>query len=201
MSIQDDMTKNGSTQISAQRAAETASAHGAVMTVAAGKLIAVLRIATGMVFLWAFADKAFGLGYATSSAKAWIHGGSPTQGFLATVHVGPLAATLRSWAGQPWADWLFMIGLAAIGLALVLGVAQRIAAITGTAMMLLMWLAEWPLAKATETGQATGSSNPVIDYHIAYALVLLVLAATYAGNTWGLGRRWADTVRHNHWLL
>ncbi|HET6499325.1 MAG TPA: DoxX family membrane protein [Amycolatopsis sp.] len=173
----------------------------AVMTNTAGRLIAVLRLATGLVFLWAFVDKMFGLGYATPSAKAWLHGSSPTRGFLANVHVGPLAATLRSWAGQPWADWLFMIGLLAIGLALVLGVGLRIAAITGTAVMLLMWLAEWPLAKATETGQATGSSNPLVDYHIVYALVLLVLAAACAGDTWGLGRRWAGVVRHNHWLL
>ena len=31
---------------------------------------------------------ATGLGYATPSAKAWIHGGSPTKGFLSTVLSG-----------------------------------------------------------------------------------------------------------------
>jgi hypothetical protein len=35
------------------------------------------------------------------------------------------------------------------------------------------------------------STNPVVDYHIVYALVLIALALTYAGNTWGLGRLWA----------
>ena len=30
-------------------------------------------------FLWAFLDKAFGLGYATPSGNAWINGGSPTR--------------------------------------------------------------------------------------------------------------------------
>jgi hypothetical protein len=41
------------------------------------KALAVLRVATGLVFLWAFLDKLFGLGYATPGTKAWIAGGSP----------------------------------------------------------------------------------------------------------------------------
>ncbi|MFD7659099.1 hypothetical protein ACFV4N_34405, partial [Actinosynnema sp. NPDC059797] len=44
--------------------------------------LAVLRVATGLVFLWAFLDKAFGFGYATKAANAWVDGGSPTRGFL-----------------------------------------------------------------------------------------------------------------------
>ncbi|HEV2634497.1 MAG TPA: hypothetical protein VGX23_05090, partial [Actinocrinis sp.] len=51
--------------------------------------IAIVRIGTGFMFLWAFLDKTFGLGYSTASAKAWIHGGSPTKGFLGSVAVGP----------------------------------------------------------------------------------------------------------------
>lgn len=200
MSIEDQVTQAGSARVPARRAGENAPTRGAVPSTLARVLLAVSRIALGLVFLWAFADKVFGLGYATSSAQAWIHGGSPTKGFLANVHVGPLAAVLRSWAGQAWVDWLFMIGMGGIGLALVLGVGLRIAAGAGTAVMLMMWLAEWPLAKVTETGQATGSSNPIIDDHIIYVLVLLVLAATYAGDTWGLGRPWAAAVRHNPWL-
>ena len=44
--------------------------------------VALTRILLGFVFLWAFLDKTFGLGYATEPAKAWINGGSPTTGFL-----------------------------------------------------------------------------------------------------------------------
>jgi thiosulfate dehydrogenase [quinone] large subunit len=42
----------------------------------------------------------------------------------------------------------------------------------------------------------------VLDYHIVYALVLITLAALAAGNTWGLGKTWAnlDTVKNNPWL-
>jgi thiosulfate dehydrogenase (quinone) large subunit len=43
---------------------------------------AALRLSLGWVFLWAFLDKTFGLGYATESRDAWIDGGSPTFGFL-----------------------------------------------------------------------------------------------------------------------
>nr|WP_245959849.1 DoxX family membrane protein [Prauserella flavalba] len=171
------------------------------MTPTAARIIAVLRIATGLTFLWAFADKTFGWNYATPSSGAWINGGSPTEGFLSNVHVGPMAETLRSWAGEPWADWLFMVGLLGIGLALVFGAGLRIAAATGTAMMLLMWAAEWPLDRTTDAGEPSMSTNPIIDYHIIYALVLIALAAVYAGNTWGAGRYWAQLVKHNHWLL
>jgi thiosulfate dehydrogenase (quinone) large subunit len=62
-------------------------------------------------------------------------------------------------------------------------------------MMLLMWAAEWPLDKTTSAGEPSMSTNPLIEYHIIYALVLIVLAATYAGHTWGLGRPWSRLVR------
>ena len=46
------------------------------------------------------------------------------------------------------------------------------------------------------------STNPIVEYHVVYALVPIALAVTAAGNTWGLGRRWAelDRVRRNAWL-
>ncbi|MYS42947.1 hypothetical protein GTY23_17230, partial [Streptomyces sp. SID5998] len=81
------------------------------------RVLAVLRILTGFVFLWAFLDKVFGLGYATASGKGWIDGGSPTKGFLSSVAAGPLQSTFHAWAGAAWADWLFMLGLAGIGAA------------------------------------------------------------------------------------
>ncbi|NIJ12300.1 thiosulfate dehydrogenase [quinone] large subunit [Saccharomonospora amisosensis] len=198
-----DQPRIESMRIPGRDAAATAARHGAVMTTTAGKLTAVLRIATGFVFLWAFLDKIFGFGYATSAERAWINGGSPTRGFLSGVDVGPFDATLRSWAGSAWADWLFMAGLAGIGVVVTLGIGLRLSALAGTVMMLLMWAAEWPLDRVTASGEPSMSTNPVVDYHIVYALVLIVLAAVYAGNTWGLGRRWAHLplVNRNRWLL
>ncbi|USX54462.1 DoxX family membrane protein [Lentzea sp. HUAS12] len=164
--------------------------------------IAVLRIATGLLFLWAFFDKAFGLGYATQSKNAWFSGGSPTKGFLGHVDVGPFQSMFQDWAGTWWADTLFMVGLLAIGLALVLGIGLRIAAVAGTVMMLLMWAAEWPPAQHNAAGEATSSTNPLIDYHIVYALVLVVVAATASTAVWSLSRWWAELpfVRSNTWL-
>ena len=54
----------------------------------------------------------------------------------------------------------------------------------------------------TATGAASGSTNPLVDYHVIYALVLIALAATHAGNTWWLGRAWEsrELVRRHAWL-
>jgi thiosulfate dehydrogenase [quinone] large subunit len=200
---QESVRAAGSMQVPAQRATDTAPAHGAVMTTVAARFLAVVRMVTGFVFLWAFLDKTFGFGYATPAAKAWINGGHPTKGFLSSVAVGPFEATFHNWAGTAWADWLFMLGLLGVGVGLLLGVALRAAAASGTVMMLLMWAAEWPLAKHTSAGELSMSTNPIVDYHIIYALVLIAVALTYAGNTWGLGRLWAKLpfVQHNRWLL
>jgi len=96
-----------------------------------------------------------------------------------------------------------MAGLLGIGLALSFGIGLRIAAVSGTLMLLGMWAAEWPLAKVTSAGEPSMSTNPLVDYHIIYALALIALAVTYAGHTWGLGRRWARLpfVNRHRWLI
>jgi thiosulfate dehydrogenase [quinone] large subunit len=164
--------------------------------------LASLRILTGFVFLWAFLDKTFGLGYATASGKGWIDGGSPTKGFLNSVSAGPMESTFHSWAGDTWADWLFMLGLLGIGLAVMAGVALWPAAVAGTAMMALMWMAEWPPAGHLSDGSPSMSTNPFADYHVIYAVALIAVAAAGAGATWGLGRLWArlPIVRDHTWL-
>ncbi|WGX96385.1 hypothetical protein [Nocardioides sp. L-11A] len=162
---------------------------------AARRALAALRIGFGLTFLWAFADKLLALGYATGAnadtgavdrfgPDAWIHGGSPTFGFLnfGVSPDNPFHGAFTSIAGAAWADWLFMVGLLGIGLALTLGAGIRLAAISGAALYLLMWVASWPLA-----------NNPVLDEHVLGAVTLVALALTLAGDTWGLGRFWART--------
>jgi thiosulfate dehydrogenase (quinone) large subunit len=187
--------------VPAPRAAVEAE-HGPRISGATAKVLAVTRYAMGFVFLWAFLDKTFGWGYATSSERAWINGGSPTKGFLSNVAVGPFESTFNSWAGDAWADWLFMLGLLGIGVALFLGIGLRLAALSGTVLMLFMWAAEWPLAKHTSAGDPTMSTNPIVDSHIIYALVLIILALTSAGTVWGFGKVWAEIpfVKRNRWL-
>jgi thiosulfate dehydrogenase [quinone] large subunit len=96
-----------------------------------------------------------------------------------------------------------MLGLLGIGLALVAGIGLRIAAGAGVLMMAMMWFAEFPLAQHLANGKPSGSVNPLTDYHFIYAIVLVVLAATYAGHTWGLGRLWAKLpfVQKHRWLI
>lgn len=172
-------------------------APGAAVPRPAGRYaLAILRLATGFIFLWAFFDKTFGLGFATPVERAWINGGTPSQGFLNSDAVtGPLKPFFASIA-SPASDVLFMLGMLGIGVAVVLGIGLRISAVAGTILMVLMYLAEWPFAAGA------GSTNPVVDYHITYALALIVVAATAAGDTWGLGTWWKSLpfVRTQKWL-
>ena len=71
---------------------------------------------------------------------------APQRRVSSRVAVGPLESTFQSMAGDAWVDWLYMIGLLGIGVALVAGVGLRIAAAATTVLMALMWVAEWPLA-------------------------------------------------------
>lgn len=155
------------------------------------RIWAATRISLGWVFLWAFLDKTFALGFSTGRLEdgtveylgdaAWINGGSPTYGFLTFGTSGPLAPFFQSFAGATWADWLFMVGLLGIGLALILGIGMKIAAWSGAAMMVFMYLAAlWP------------ANNPFMDDHLVYALVLVGLAYAGAGDTWGLGEKWSQ---------
>lgn len=139
---------------------------------------ATTRLLLAGVFLWAFIDKLFGLGKATPAAKAWIEGGSPTTGFLKGAD-GTFKEFFNSMAGVEIYDWLFMLGLAGIGTALLLGIGLRIAAVSGALMMVFMWAASLPLA-----------NNPFIDDHLVYAVVLVWLAAANAGRTAGIGSWW-----------
>ncbi|GAA4743950.1 DoxX family membrane protein [Nocardioides endophyticus] len=164
----------------------------------ARRALATLRIAFGLTFLWAFVDKTFALGFHTGydaqgnldrfGDAAWIHGGSPTEGFLKFGADGPFDSFYHSIAGDAWADWLFMFGLLAIGLALTFGIGMRIAAAAGALLYLLMWSVVLP-----------PENNPVLDEHVLGAISLVVLAAFNAGDTWGLGRQWrqTDAVRKN----
>lgn len=153
--------------------------------------LALTRILLGFVFLWAFVDKTFGLGYATEPAKAWVNGGSPTAGFLmgASHGTGPFAGLFKTLSDMPGVDALFMFGLLGLGVSLILGVCLRISAIAGTTMLVLMWMAALPL-----------DNNPVIDEHIIYAAVLWTVALSR--REWSLTDWWLsiDTVKKNKWL-
>ena len=166
-----------------------------VTTSAARRALAALRIGFGVTFLWAFFDKLLALGYATGvnpetgavdrfGPDAWVNGGSPTFGFL-TFGVpadNPFQSFFNGIAGDPWVNWLFMLSLLGIGLALTFGVGMRIAGASGALLYLMMWVASMPL-----------ENNPVVDDHLLGAITVVVLALTLSGDTWGFGKIWSRT--------
>ena len=175
----------------------TTSETEEVRSTGLARALAVLRMAFGFTFLWAFLDKTFALGFGTGAqyaedgsragidfmAKdvAWLNGGSPTEGFL-TFGVpadNPFTDLWASLAGQAWVDWAFMLGLLGIGVTLLLGVGMRIGTAAGAAMYTFMYLASLPL-----------QNNPVVDDHLIGVIVMVVLALGAAGTTWGMGHWW-----------
>ena len=158
----------------------------------ARKALAVLRVAFGLTFLWAFFDKLLALGFSTGvddkgvvdrfGPAAWINGASPTEGFLKFGADGPFKGFYNSIGGAAWADWAFMLGLLGIGLALTFGFGIRVAAASGALLYIMMWTVALPPA-----------NNPILDDHILGAITMVILGLTLAGDTWGVGRTWAKT--------
>lgn len=134
-------------------------------------ILGILRISLGWIFLWAFLDKTFGLGFATEKSSAWIAGVSPTAGFLQFGTQGPFAEIFQSLSGMVWVDWIFMLTLLFVGVTVITGFYLRWGAYVGVGLMTLMYLAGfiWP------------EHNPVVDDHVIYALVLIYLANQDSG--------------------
>lgn len=153
-------------------------------------VLGILRLSMGLIFLWAFIDKLWGLGFSTAPEGAWLSGGSPTAGFLQFGVHGPFTAFFNSLAGSAAVDWLFMLGLLFIGLALTLGIFVKLGAYAGALMLLLMYLAVG----------LQPEHHPFIDEHFVYFFVMLVVAWSNSGIYFGFGNAWARTSlvqKHN----
>ena len=156
-------------------------------------LLGIARLMIGFTFLWAFLDKMFGLGFATPAEYAWLRGGSPTAGFLGGSIEGgnPFAAVWSFFLSiNPITDVLFMLGLLGVGVAFMLGIGTRVAAVSAAAMYTLMYLAAFPM-----------STNPLYDTHLLLAVAVLAMAGLAAGDHVGLGRQWARLVGKWKFLL
>ena len=124
-------------------------------------LILVLRLALG----WLFIQSAY--------TKLTAAGGWTASGYLSK-SVGPLSGWFHSLSGNGTVDGLVMIGELLIGIALVMGVAARLTALAGSAMMLLFYVAKLPPA------------GTWVSQQIIYLIALNVLAAARAGTFYGL---------------
>ena len=76
-----------------------------------------------------------------------------------------------------------MISMAAIGIALLLGILTTLAAIGGAVWMVMFYTAAaiWP------------ENNPFLDDHVVEFIILLGLAYVGAGRYLGLGHWWENT--------
>lgn len=141
-----------------------------------------------------FFDKLLGLGFATCwnpqtkiiepfCSSAWVSGGSPTFGFLKFATRGPLMNIFQSMAGNLIIDLFFMLGLLGIGLSLLLGIFMKLSTLSGGLMLGLIYLA----------GFLPPVNNPLVDEHIIYILVLIILYLSEAQKYLGLGKWWEKT--------
>lgn len=147
--------------------------------------ISTLRIVMGFIWLWAFLDKLIGLGFATSPSKSWLAGNSPTTGFLkyGTNPESPFAPFYAELAKYgTLLDPIYMAMLLFVGVTLLTGIMVRFGSLAGIVFALSIYFSVIPLA-----------NNPIIDDHIIYAIIFLMLIFTNAGSYgWSLGRKWQE---------
>lgn len=145
--------------------------------------LGITRISMGLIFLWAFFDKLWGLGFATAPEAAWVTGASPTAGFLQFGAHGPFAEFFQGLAGSTAVEWLFMLGLLFIGVSLTLGIFMNLGGWAGILMLFFMYLAVG----------LPPEHHPFIDDHFIYILVILLLIWGQAGKYFGLGNHWFNS--------
>jgi thiosulfate dehydrogenase [quinone] large subunit len=153
-----------------------------------GYALVALRLVMAWVFLQAGLEKLL--------AGNWT-----AAGFLenAVPPGNPLSGVWGSLAGAGWVDPLVIYGQLAIGLALLVGAAVRLAAFFGALQMALFW------AASLQGGLMAGlpiEHGYAVSSHTVYAILLFGLGAFGAGRILGLDRRieQSEFVQNNRWL-
>jgi thiosulfate dehydrogenase (quinone) large subunit len=152
----------------------------AILTKAQQGAIAVLRVATGIVFLTAGLEKF--LGDKPFTAAGFLKGATTGTPYLGTAAEGTVYnPTHDFWVNlagnatlMPIINWLVVAGEITIGALLILGLFTRFAAVAGTLMMALFFLATWDF------------SHGVINEQAMYGIVAAVLGIVAAGRYYGL---------------
>ena len=157
--------------------------EGVSKTVARG--IVLLRVVLGFGFLYAGLEKALNF---AGDDKAWSAAGFLKFATAGTVPnmVGHPETMVHNATRQFWVDLagnatvmdlvnvLVVVGEVAIGTALILGLATRLAGTLGAVMMVLFWLATWDFQYG------------VVNIQLLYAAVSGFLAYVRAGRYFGL---------------
>ena len=134
----------------------------------------LLRISMGWLMFYAGITKVLNSEW---SAAGYLKGAKTFTGFFewfASPAVLPVTNFVNEW------------GLTLLGVSLILGIAVRLSSLLGLVLMMLYYfpILDFPYP------------NPhsyVIDDHIIYALVLLLLASLRAGRFWGL-EHWCSNL-------
>jgi len=161
---------------------------------------ALLRVVVGIVMLWAGLEKLIGeagwtaagfLQFATGGTLGWpFVTGEPAEGTI----YNPTHDVWVNLAGNETAmqvvDFLVVFGETAIGIALILGLFTRFAAIMGALMMLFFFIAAWDFAYG------------IVNQHLTYLVVFLTVAGIGAGKYYGLDGMLAETgfAQRNAWF-
>lgn len=132
-------------------------------------ILLFLRLSLGWIFLYS--------GITKIMDPSWS-----AAGYLKSAQTLP---SLFHWFAGPeniaWVNFLNVWGQTLVGLALVLGVFIRPAAVSGILLMILYYL---PILHFPYAGR--GTTSFLIDQHVIFILVFLLLWASDAGKYWGL---------------
>lgn len=130
-------------------------------------LIVLFRISIGWVFLYAAIRQ---IPNPEFSAAGFLTGATTFPAFFELMATPPFLTIIN--VVIPWAHLL-------LGLALILGIGVRVAAVGGATLMILYYLPrlDFPMV---------GPNSFIVEYHLVYALMIVYLAAVRAGRIFGL---------------
>ena len=133
-----------------------------------GQYTAIAVVALRVIMGWLF----FYSGITKVLDPEWTAGGYLVH---AVPQGNPFTGVWTVFAGMPLVDILFQWGLTLVGLGIMLGAFTRWNAFWGSVMMLLIWASSLPL-----------ENGIIVDEHIVYIAVLLILSTMGAGRIAGL---------------
>ncbi len=153
---------------------------------------AVLRIAVGIIFLWAgleklLAPQAFDasgfLKFATAGSLGWpFVSGEIAEGTVFNPTNGFWVALTGNATAMSIINVLVPFGQVGIGISLALGLFTRFGGAMGVLMMLFFFVAAWDFGYG------------IVNQHLTYALVCATLVGLGAGRYYGLDGLFADRV-------
>lgn len=148
------------------------------------RTLALVRIATGLLFILFGQYKVFGSGFVTEGFIRYVERyvtQNQAVGFYQAFLTGVVLPNAKFFA------WLVGLGELAIGIALVLGLFVRAASIAGAVHMLNLTLATW---------HAPGPDAPLWRYfgaqldHIPLLCLFAIFIAARASEVWSLQSAW-----------